>query len=70
MATSECPDFSFSNSLPNDTVPVPITSQTEKKKRHDGGSRPKSLVWGTHAIQEAKVLNGHYEATCVYCDCF
>jgi hypothetical protein len=27
-------------------------------------------VWGTHAIQGAKVLNSHYEATCKYCDCF
>jgi hypothetical protein len=37
MATPECPDFTFSNPLPIDTVPVPIAPQAEKKKRNNGG---------------------------------
>jgi hypothetical protein len=62
MSTQE---FIFSNPSPDTTPIIP-----EKKKRNNGGGRPKSLVWGDHAIQGRKVLEGHYEATCVYCDCF
>ncbi|CAB5349333.1 unnamed protein product [Rhizophagus irregularis] len=57
--------FTFSNPSPNAT---PITP-TKKKSKNSGG-RPKSLVWGDHAIQGRKVSEGHYEATCVYCDLF
>jgi hypothetical protein len=62
MSTQE---FIFSNPSPDTTPIIP-----EKKKRNNSGSRPKSLVWGDHAIQGRKVSEGHYEATCVYCDCF
>ena len=60
MSTQE---FIFSN--PSDTTIIPT-----KKKRKAAGGRPKSLVWGEHAIQGRKVSEGHYEATCVYCNCF
>ncbi|GES85533.1 ribonuclease H-like domain-containing protein [Rhizophagus clarus] len=62
MSTQE---FTFSNPSP-DTTPIIPTN----KKRKTGGSHPKSLVWGDHAIQGRKVSEGHYEATCIYCDCF
>jgi hypothetical protein len=58
-------DFTFSNPSPDAT---PVISQ--KKKRNNVGGRPKSLVWGEHAIQGPKVSEGHYEATCVYCNFF
>ena len=32
------------------------------------GGRPKSLVWGTYVKQGKKVSDGHYEATCLYCN--
>ncbi|CAB4400018.1 unnamed protein product [Rhizophagus irregularis] len=57
--------FTFSNLSPNAT---PITP-TKKKSKNSGG-HPKSLVWGDHTIQGRKVSEGHYEATCVYCDLF
>ncbi len=58
------PDFIFSNSSPTTPIiPAP-------KKRKNAGGRPKSLVWGTHAIRGEKVSEGHYEATCVYCKVF
>lgn len=59
-------DFIFSNPSPT----ASITPAPEKRKRKSGGGRPRSLVWETHAIQGAKVSEGHYEATCVYCDYF
>lgn len=34
------------------------------------GGRPKSFIWGTHAIQGKRVSVGHYEATCRYCNTF
>ncbi|CAB4413287.1 unnamed protein product [Rhizophagus irregularis] len=54
-----------SDPSPNATPIIPT-----KKKRKGSGGQPKSLVWGDHAIQGRKVLEGHYEATCVYCDLF
>ncbi|CAG8628466.1 16073_t:CDS:2 [Rhizophagus irregularis] len=57
--------FTFSNPSPNAT---PITP-TKKKSKNSGG-RPKSLVWRDNAIQGRKESEGHYEATCVYCDLF
>ncbi|CAB5345924.1 unnamed protein product [Rhizophagus irregularis] len=62
MSTQE---FIFSNPSPDATPIVPA-----KKKRNGAGGRPKSFIWGDHAIQGKKVSEGHYEATCVYCDCF
>ena len=59
-------DFTFSNPSPDAT---PITSPKKNKKKNAGG-RPKSVVWGGHAIQGAKVSEGHYEATCAYCSFF
>lgn len=61
-------DFSFSSPFSTPITPAPINK--EKKKKRTGGGRPKSLVWGTHAIQGMKVSEGHYEATCSYCKCF
>jgi hypothetical protein len=57
--------FTFSNPSPDATPIIP-----PKKKRNNGGGRPKSLVWGEHAIQGSKVSEGHYEATCIYCEFF
>src|SRR2546430_12358852 len=34
------------------------------------GGRPKSLVWCTYIKQGKKVSEGHYEATCLYCNTF
>ncbi|CAB4404603.1 unnamed protein product [Rhizophagus irregularis] len=56
-------DFTSSDPSPNATPIIPT-----KKKRKGSGGRSKSLVWGDHAIQGRKVSEGHYEATCVYCD--
>jgi hypothetical protein len=58
-------DFTSSDPSPNATPIIPT-----KKKRKGSGGRPKSLVWEDHAIQGRKVSEGHYEATCVYCDLF
>jgi len=61
MSAEENPtEFNF---LPNNIRP-------QKKKAKNFGGRPKSLVWGTHAIQGEKVSEGHYEATCSYCNNF
>ena len=49
---------------------LPNNIRTQKKKAKNFGGRPKSLVWGTHAIQGEKVSEGHYEATCSYCNNF
>ena len=46
------------------------TIPKERRKRKNVGGRPKSIVWETHATQDAKVSEGHYEATCVYCNHF
>jgi hypothetical protein len=63
---SDTQDFIFSDPSPT----APIIPVFEKRKRKNVGGRPKSLVWETHAVQGAKVSEGHYEATCVYCDFF
>src|SRR3954452_5543296 len=60
---SDTQDFIFSDPSPT----APIIPVFEKRKRKNVGDRPKSLVWETHAVQGAKVSEGHYEATCVYC---
>ena len=39
-------DFIFSNPSPT----ASITPVLEKRKRKNAGGRPKSLVWGTHAV--------------------
>jgi hypothetical protein len=44
-------------------------NQTELHEKNFGG-RPKSFIWGTYAIQGKKVSDGHYEATCRYCNTF
>ena len=55
-------EFTFSNPA------SPITPVTPpRRKRKNVGGRPKSLVWQGHAIQGARVSEGHYEATCAYC---
>jgi hypothetical protein len=59
-------DFTFSNS----SSTASTTPAFDKRKRKNTGGRPKSLVWGTHAVQGSKVSEGHYEATCVYCGYF
>ena len=56
-------DFIFENSSS-------ATTPKEKRKRKNVGGRPKSIVWGTHATQGVKVSEGHYEATCIYCNHF
>src|SRR5579859_1215269 len=43
-------------------------NQTEHEKNF--GGRLKSFIWGTYAIQGKKVSDGHYEATCRYCNIF
>ena len=63
--TPEFQEFDFSFPSPTLTPVMP-----PKKKRKNAGGRPKSLVWGTHAIQGRKVSEGHYEATCSYCNYF
>jgi hypothetical protein len=68
MSTPEYHEFDFS--IPSPAL-TPITpAPKEKKKRRNAGGRPKSLVWENHAIQGVKVSEGHYEATCSYCNCF
>jgi hypothetical protein len=52
-------EFTFSDS----------TSIAPIRKKNVGG-RPKSIVWETHAKQGKKISQGHYEATCIYCDFF
>ena len=61
-------DFTFSNPSPNVSPHSPVTPP--RKRRKTSGGRPKSVVWGGHAIQGAKVSEGHYEATCSYCNFF
>ena len=41
--------------------------QIEKKS---SGGRPKSLVWENHIKRGKKISEGHYEATCLYCNTF
>ena len=64
MFIPEYQDFDFS--IPSPTL-TPITPAPKKKKK---GGQPKSLVWETHSIQGRKVSEGHYEATCLYCNRF
>jgi hypothetical protein len=54
------------NFLPNNVRQQNLQKKKEKKL----GGRPKSLVWGTYAKQGKKVSEGHYEATCLYCNTF
>jgi hypothetical protein len=65
-STSTSPAFSFENSL--STIVTSVTKQRNKGKNR--GGRPKSLVWGIHAEQGMKIFDGHYEATCHYCNRF
>lgn len=44
--------------------------QTEPQKEKNLGGRPRSFIWGTYAIQGTRVSDGHYEATCRYCNTF
>jgi hypothetical protein len=62
MSTQE---FIFSNPSPDTTPIIP-------KKRKEIMVVIILSLWyrGDHAIQGKKVSEGHYEATCVYCDCF
>ena len=46
------------------------TEITEPQNEKNFGGRPKSFIWETHIIQGKKVLNGHYEANCRYCNKF
>ena len=49
---------------------LPDNIQQLRKEKKSSGGRPKSLVWGTYIKQGKSVSEGHYEATCLYCNTF
>lgn len=52
------------------TSPVIILPDNIQQPQKSSSGRPKSFVWGTYIKQGNKVLEGHYEATCLYCNSF
>ena len=48
----------------------PDNIQQQQREKKSSGGRPKSFVWGTYIQQGKKVSEGHYEATCLYCNTF
>ena len=60
-------DFIFSNPSPTSpTVPTPLKTPVQKKKRKNSGGRPKSVVWGNHVVQGSKISEEQH----VYCGYF
>ncbi|CAG8723625.1 5049_t:CDS:2, partial [Rhizophagus irregularis] len=59
-------ELEYQEFLPEDDL---LQCEENKKSKNLGG-RPKSLVWGTYAKQGKQVSDGHYEATCLYCNTF
>lgn len=55
---------------PQEVIIISDNIQQLQREKKNLGGRPKSIVWGTYIKQGKKVSEGHYEATCLYCNTF
>jgi hypothetical protein len=51
-------------------VSIILPNNIQPPKKSSGAGRPKSIVWETYIKQGKKVSEGHYEATCLFCNTF